>query len=438
MPSDHQLNKLIFFKDLEYSESTKKTYWGLYLNYIADLENKYEKDLGDFSQSIIDEYLQVIQYKSRQTINQVNAFINKYLKWYSEYYNVEQKKFNFLFEKQKEDWYLSKKDFFKMCNKMIENEELGLHCIIPLIFARYGILGKEAIYMRNVKWNDIDYENKTVTIHDTNNNIISNISIDEEFLDWMNILKQYEKALYKGEKVKNKYIIKSQIEKEEIINYSTVNTKSYRSFTSIKMKRISFTTLANCAIVDYLYSIYKHKRLKDNQELIEELLKFYPDVNVDLNKLINIKRLYVEATNNQNLNLMPTRKANSKIKEPYKKKEPKKSNILKEIVISDNEYLNSNNLFKNAIVKDEETSYIVVKLGEISKKIKIDEDIIDKIKKHKWYLNINNSVVTRIQKKDRLEIVYLSNFILGVNEYHKIGFRNGNKFDYTKENLIEL
>jgi c-di-AMP phosphodiesterase-like protein len=123
MPSDHQLNKLIFFKDLEYSESTKKTYWGLYLNYIADLENKYEKDLGDFSQTIINEYLQLIQYKSKQTINQVNAFINKYLKWYSKYYNVAQKKFNLLVERNEESWYLNKKDFFKICNQMLNVEE---------------------------------------------------------------------------------------------------------------------------------------------------------------------------------------------------------------------------------------------------------------------------------------------------------------------------
>jgi hypothetical protein len=300
-----------------------------------------------------------------------------------------------------------------------------------LIFARYGILGKEAIYMRNLKWDDIDYENKSILIRD-NNNIVSNIPVDEEFLNWINILKRYEKALYKGERVKNRYIIKSQIEKEEIINYSTVNTKSYRSFTSIKMERISFTTLANCAIIDYLYSIYKHKRLKDNQELIEELSKFYPDVNVDLNKLINIKRLYVEATNNQNLNLMPTREPNSIVRKS------KKCDILEEISVLNTSEEDSNDLFKNAIIKDETSVYIVVKKADTKRHVKIDEDMINKIKKHKWYFNIDDSVVARIQKKDRLEIVYLANFILGVNKYYRIGFKNGNKFDYTKENLMEL
>jgi hypothetical protein len=95
-------------------------------------------------------------------------------------------------------------------------------------------------------------------------------------------------------------------------------------------------------------------------------------------------------------------------------------------------------LFKNAIIKDETSVYIVVKKADTKRHVKIDEDMINKIKKHKWYFNIDDSVVARIQKKDRLEIVYLANFILGVNKYYRIGFKNGNKFDYTKENLMEL
>ena len=433
MPNDFQLNKLIFFKDYNYADNTKKLYWNLYLLYISDLELKYDRDLYNLSQQEIKYFIDSIKEKSKNTIDQTNSFINRYLEWYCTYYNAEEKSFKLYSKKQKVSdnlWYISKKDFFKICNKMLANNTLITN-IIPLIFARYGILGREAIFMKNIKWNDIDYNNKVVLIRDIKSNIISNIPVDEDFFNWIYILKQYEKCLYKNKKVKNNFIIKSQIEKEEIINYASLNSKVYMDFKSINMKRIALTNLLNSAITDYLYGIYKNRKLKNNQELFQDILTFYPKENISLTKLNNIKKLYMDITKNENLNLIPTRK-------PYNKKRVKKHNNLEEISILKDEKINSKYSFRNAIAKDKDIFCIIVKKGDINKHIKVDEDIIDKIKKYKWYINLDNLVITRTKKQDRLEIVYLANFILGVNKYHKIGFKNDNKFDYRKENLIKL
>jgi hypothetical protein len=430
MPNDFQVNKLIFFNNSNYSYATKKAYWNQYLLYIADLELKFKKDLYNFSNEEIKEYIKAINEKSQNTIRTTNSFISKYMIWYSNYYSTSKKTFDLSIQKQKEFSYISKKKFFKMCDKMLEIKDLDLATITPLIFARYGILGKEAIYMRSVKWENIDANNKKVIIYDNENNIISQIPIDDEFLKWVNILSQYEKALYKGQKVKNPYIIKSQIKTEEIINYASLNTKALRAFNSVKMSRIAFTTLVNCAIIDYLYSVYKDKKLENNEEFYKQISIFYPNEKYNNTKLIGIKKLYLEVTNNNNLRLFPG---------GYSGREYNRKNLEMNINTQEPEEeikLSSKDLFRNAIVKDDNITYMIVKKADIKKHIKINEDIINKIKKYKWYFNIDDIVITRMYKKDRLEIVYLSNFILGANKYHRIIFKNDDKYDYRKENLI--
>ena len=292
IPNDFQLNKLIFLKESSYSEQTKKSYWGLYLSYIADLEIEYTKDLYDFSQDDIDFYKKKIKDKSNQTILQCNAFINKYMIWYVDYYNKPIKIFDLTFSKEVDSsWYIGKVDFFKICSAMIDNTTIDN--ITPLIFARYGILGKQLIYMRNIKWQDIDFENKEILIRDEKRKIISYIPIDDEFLKWITMLKEYEQEKYKNKSITNKYIIKTQIQNDEIVNYNTVNSKAYLAFNYNKIKRISFSTLFNCAIIDHLKNVYKNEKLKNlNEDLIKQLSIFYPEETLTGAKIADIKKTY--------------------------------------------------------------------------------------------------------------------------------------------------
>jgi hypothetical protein len=286
-----------------YSESTKKVYWSGYLNFIADIEIELNKDLFEFEQKDIDKYSELIKIKSKQTILGINSFVNKYIEWYANFYKLPTKEFKLLSLKEADgSWYISKEDFFKMCNVMLK--ETIISNIIPLIFARYGLMGKQSLYMRNVKWNDIDYENKEVVIRNKDRKIISYIPVDDEFLKWINKLKLYEKKIYKNQKNNNSYIIKSQIEKDIIEVYASLNSKSYNAFNSVDREKISFGMLSNCAIVDYLKKEYENKKLLDNHDFKNKLSLYYPEENLTDSRLCKIKQIYAEVTgDNETLKL---------------------------------------------------------------------------------------------------------------------------------------
>lgn len=62
---------------------------------------------------------------------------------------------------------------------------------------------------------------------------------------------------------------------------------------------------------------------------------------------------------------------------------------------------------------------------------KIDKDDLEKIKKHKWCLNINGYVATRNSKKH----FYLHQLILGKKDGFEIDHKNNNPLDNREQNL---
>jgi hypothetical protein len=434
MPTDFQFNKLLFFKESNYNEVTRRTYWGLYLNYIADLEEEYNIDLYYFSQKEINYYLDNIKNKSQQTIFQANSFINKYLKWYGKKYynNGSEKHFDLTIKKEiDKSWYISKRDFYKMCNNMLKVSNKNFPHITPLLFARYGITGKELIYMRNVKWKDIDYNKKLVFIYnkDRKEKLLS-VPVDNMFLKWIKNLEQYNDERYKDIDVINKHIITTQISEDIIVNYSSINTKSFNCFKAINVKRISFKTLFNCAIVDYIKEIYSNFVPRSNDEIKECLTLYYPEENIDVTKLKTIKTLYGEVFDDNK-----TLRTYGRVKSKKLPKKIKRSDISYKSENNDTDLKQSKDILKDEIIIEENYAYIIIKRATKNEKVKIDKEIIDKIKDYKWYLNSSGYVVARKRIKERLAIIHLSNFILNKNEYFHIKHLNGDKLDCTIKNL---
>ena len=425
---DFRSNKLMFFKAAGYSENTKKSYWRMYLNYISDLEIEGNKDLYDFSQDDIDIYKEKIKDKSNQTILQMNAFINKYVIWYSKHYNQPTKTFNLKFSKEVDNsWYISKKDFFKMCDNMIDNNVL-MNNIIPLLLARYGIVGKEACYIRNLKREDINFKNKEISIYNNNRTkVISKIPVDDKFIEFIEII-DISEQLCNGKKVKSKHLIRMQSKEDEVINYQTLNSKVFLCFKTIKTKRISFTTLFNCAVIDHINKIYSKNVPRSNDEFIKSLLLYYPEEALGTLKVATIKKLYGEVTGDA---LTLNTRGRARRSNPLE-------NLTKEYVIHKSESINSkySKLIRtNEIIIDGNIAYIIIEQIYNTEKVKINTESIEKIKGYKWYLNINGFVVARMKSGERLVVVYLSNFILNKAEYYRMNYLNGDKLDCTFKNL---
>jgi hypothetical protein len=431
MPTEFQFNKLLFLKNANYNETTKKAYWKFYLNYIADIEIEREIDLYNFSQAEINCYLDNVKDKSRQTISQVNSFINRYVIWYAEYYNKPLKSFKFEVKKEQDNsWYISKKDFFKLCNKMIKKNQNICSHIAPLIFARYGITGKELIHMRNIKWKDIDYNKKVVFIYnkDREKKLLA-MSVDDLFLKWMTNLKKYNEEIYKDIKVNNEYVISTQMSNNIIANYNSINTKALTCFKSINMKRVSFKTLFYCGVVDYLDKFYSNIVPRNNDELMKTLLPYYPEGDIDLTKLRTIKKLYGEVFGNTELLNTCGR---SRSKRPNR--EFKRSNVIYRPKNEEN-YRLFKDALRNKIIIKADVAYIIIEKSISSEKVKINIEFIEKIKNYKWYLNSSGYVVTRKKIGENLTVVHLSNFILEKEECYRIKYLNNDKLNCTIENL---
>lgn len=432
IPNDFQSNKIMFFKDMNYSESTKKMFWRQYLNFIVGLETEFNKDLYDLDQEEIQKYKDLIKEKSSQTIASTNSFINKYMEWYAEYYKVKKKAFDLTIEKESDNsWYINKEDFFKMCDKM--KEKTSIPNIIPIIFARYGFMGKENFYMRNVRWRDINYENKTIAICNEDRNILSYIPVDENFLIWIDLLKSYEDEKHK--RTRNNFIVKSQVEKDRIIEYSSLNSKVYNAFKSIGMKRISFTILNNCALVDCIDKICDEINISSNDILKDKLSIYYPIEPIDNNKIVKIKNLYIEVTKNENRVRIYNK---VEILIPKKEKLVLKpiSPLRKQYNLDINDDLDLYSGYsKNKIIKNEKMkiAYIITLHGIKDEYITIDLEDVPKVIGLRWYINTQGKVVTKIASKH--SISYLANLILNIKDSYKIRHKNNNKLDCRKKNL---
>jgi integrase len=426
--NDFQANKLKFLELSNLSEATKKAYLSKYLNFIYDIEIDLNKDLFEFNQEDINKYLDRISKKGKSSIYAGASFINNYIQWYSNFYKLP--KSNFILnseQREKESWYISKENLFSICKEMLNNN-VAVATLIPLIFARYGILGKEAINMRRLKWKDIDFNNDVIIIRNDKNESVTKIPIDDEFFEYLLDLKYYEKETYKNKEIVNKYIIKGQIEKNEIINYASLNTKCTLSFKSINMKRISLRTLFNCMLVDYLKESYSNKKLTSNDDFRDKLSMYYPNEVLLEERIIKIKRLYVEVTGDkETLRLENCTESNNR---SYRRgRSLKRIKEDKDLVT----------IKHNCNTKNDNTTNLIVLCNNKEYKVSIDLEDFKKVKKYRWYLHEgDNKVITKIKTNGIFRISHLANYILDINERIEVLHKNDDILDYRKNNLIAI
>lgn len=423
IPNDFQLNKLLFFKELKYSENTKNLFWYYYITFIYDIEMKSNKDLYDFSNDEIDEYKLVIKDKSQGTIKNSNMFINKYLKWYADYYRVDKKSFSLKIKSEQNDnWYISKKDFFELCNRIMkEKQSNSMTTLVPLVFARYGIFGNEYIYMRNTQWCDINFDNKKVAIRNENQAIVSYIPVDQDFINWLFKLKLNEKKFYKGKEIINQYVIKTQIEKNDIASYSSIQSKAHNVFRNSKEKRYRYIDLFNSALVDAIDELYNYNKLIDNYNISEALQKYYPEEILTKDRLHKIKRLYLQVRN---------QRSNDDIKDINELNKNRKTRCLRY-----SDYDVPNTIENNIVNINNVEAILIIDKNDFEYKVKIDLDSVNMIEKYIWYPNNTGEIITKVKKEKKYKILHLSNMVLGESEQYIVKYLNKDIFDCRKENL---
>ena len=267
-------NKMTFLKENYEHPKTIESYSSRFRTIIRKKKKKINKDVIYFSLEEIDELLSNLPTTNIRVKKTVFSLLNCYFNWgiNKEQFSLSEnpmKKIDInkylIMDKLKDKLYYSIEEIDRMCTRL--EYEIGFNPqeIIPIIMARYGILGSKLSWIRSLRNEHIDRENYIVHIFDEKEEkIITSLPIDDIFLKWI------DKALDTKEKViesdspsvllpirklkyiETGYILKSNRGYKKVSEqgiYSAMN----RLFYSIFDSRIRLTKLVNSRKFDLLF-----------------------------------------------------------------------------------------------------------------------------------------------------------------------------------------
>jgi integrase len=200
----YQLKKLEFLNLYYDNQSTMLSYFGNYNNNIHDYEVAKNKDLMRFTPDEAESAIRSCVWTMDNTQKNLFVFGKKYCSWCKNVLKlVDINPFDLLVMRtvtkdskaKLQRKLIPLKIFYKQCYQMLK-EEVPIDHIMVVICIRYGISGDKLLHIRNLKWSDIDYDNKMVLIENEKGNIVTRIPVDNEFLYWLNQLEHLPTDIY--------------------------------------------------------------------------------------------------------------------------------------------------------------------------------------------------------------------------------------------------
>ena len=276
----YEINKNTFLTSIYDNEDTMKTSYNTLKKNVISLEMVKNKDLMNFSIEELMNLMQTLPTSSVNTKNRLYDLIDIYLDWCV---NKGYIGLNGLKGLAKEEVckvnksmvnlkLISKKELFRLCELSINTGEVTAMEVIPLIIARYGIVGEKLSRIINLKWSDINRDNMTVSIEEDGNTLL--FPIDNDFLYWID--RAYEVTndgkydyIDEGKVIK----VRSDYPNHEIdSNY--IYNKVIIVFNLGILNRISFKNLELSAKFDMLLSIREERVLNSEDfRMISNMFK---------------------------------------------------------------------------------------------------------------------------------------------------------------------
>lgn len=276
-------NKKIFLNDTYSNENTRKAYLSLYKNVILEDELSRGKDLMHFTiQELKDGMLSMVNNK-QSSKGSIASIVTKYLdycvnKGYILTNNMKSLSINDLKKENKRfilNDVVNLNKFYKWLTELEIKHDL--YITLPLLFARYGIVGEELSDMINVKYEDIDRNNFTINI----NGVL--FPIDKQFINWIDKATQGRKKEgvilfnYKGQPISSK---------------NTIYNMFYKAFQLLNRKRISAKELRNNRKMDLLFNIRSCREVTiQDIENVEHIIGYNNNNNIRSN-IIRTKKTY--------------------------------------------------------------------------------------------------------------------------------------------------
>lgn len=343
-------NKLKFLNELYDNETTVKSMWSIYTNHIAEHETQLEKDIMFFSNIEIDEIVANKFAYAQATKNQIINFISKYKDWGVSKKQILNNSIKAINRKtttrsmtnvlMNKIWGLG--EFYNLLIRIEQTSKLAN--AIPLLLARYGIIGKELLEMRQLKWEDINYEKKQVSIIESGK-APRILDIDDRFIEWID---KYRLSLDNDE-VDYGYVLKhpkkGQGDGNLLISRHTIDSRIYVACDEAQITRVAMGDLLKSRYMDYLLEMRKERRLSiDDFQWIQLNFKGTESTQITY----SIIEFYQALTKDKIVFRNNARRLMSSLKDPASKQ------VVEDIIekIGYQEFINGEEKFENKEIQD--------------------------------------------------------------------------------------
>lgn len=296
---DFQREKLIFLNELYDNENTLFAMWRVYDRYIHIYEIHMQEDLKYFDTVQIKNILFMLFNYSDDTMRTIYTFMRTYFEYCigkaeifqnpTEIIDIDRYLANN--RKAKEDKIYSLDYVYDLVDDAKKYSSFSN--VIPLLLVRYGVKGNKMSWLVNLKWSDIDFENKEINIFDRDNGkLITSLPVDYRLLK---ILDQYRNYLT-DKNILNDYVLASKNGNQ----ISTIGVHSRNKYLTDDLskhidnfRRISTNDLLKSRQIELLLKMRTKRMLStyDTQRVSEVLNGEIGDQYVQ-----RLKRLYKAVT----------------------------------------------------------------------------------------------------------------------------------------------
>lgn len=298
--TDYEKMKNMYLNEIYKNNDSKITLWSLYYKNILYFEKSLNKDLYKFDILELDSLISSIPSSSINIKANLFSFCNQYLEWcvnkriisINNMSALDRNVYIFISQKLASSKLISYEQFWKLIDYMLTKTDI--QNVLPIVLSYYCINGKEMRWLRNLKTQDIDEENKVVTVRE-DDKVVAVIPIDDRLISFCRASEEY--CLLDDTYIKTDLILKpTKNSVGDIVAENTMYVRIYQAFDEANVKRLKLNNLAKSRKIALLLDIRKERYLTNGDfQTICEL--FNP--NASVGAYDNLTKYYTNATNDK-------------------------------------------------------------------------------------------------------------------------------------------
>lgn len=282
-----QIKKIDFLNYMKYKTDTKFFLWRMYVNHIHPQEKLLNKDLMFFTSEEISDFA-TGKFQNRESYRRsMLNFTSQYMQYginvtkqiqvnSASFINIAKLTKNKPKVLKKIVWGLD--EFYEKIWEI--SAIMTINDTIPLLLARYGVMGKDLDEMLNLKWGDVDLENNVISIIDhSTGELKKQYYTDNRFSDYMREYKEECEYNYNDD-----FVLMQKYAKDRADVYKATGLRNitYNIAKKMEENRISYKDLSQSRKIDYLLSIRSNRKLlMKDIEFVNKLIS--PNVTLSIN-----------------------------------------------------------------------------------------------------------------------------------------------------------